>query len=104
MLSGVLERDAGSGGEVLLRLRHEHLRGTGQGAHAGADHHAEASNVIALDRDLAGVQPRPYLDSERANGRGDRRRTPYPACWPVERREEPVAHRLDLTSAVASNQ
>ena len=100
MFARVLEDEAAPRNEVLDRLGNEHLRGTGEGAYAGTDHHAEASNVIAFDRDLACVQSRPYLDPERTDRRGDRRRAAHPACRPVERREEPIAHRLDLASAV----
>ena len=78
--------------KILDGLGDEHLRGTGEGANAGADHHAEAGDVIALDRDLAGVQSRPYLDPERTDSAAIAvaQRTPRAGPSNVARNPSPI--------------
>lgn len=90
VFASLLEDEAAACNEVLHRLRHEHLRGTGEGTHPGTDHDAQTRDVIALERDLARVQSRPDLDTEGTDRVGDRSRAEDPTCRPVERHEETI--------------
>src|SRR4029077_15867088 len=65
------------------------------------DRDRDAGDVIALQIDLAGVEARTDLDPERADLLGDRPRAVHAARRAFERREEPIAHRLHLATAMA---
>ncbi len=58
-----------------------------------------SSDVIADVFALPGVEPSSNLDSERPHLIGYRASAPNSASWPVERDQEPIPQRLDLTSS-----
>ena len=97
----VFERDARTGDEVAHRGGHQHFAGTGQGSHARPDVHRDAGQLVANNLDLARMKAATNRDRESSqrvahrDGAADRPRRP------VEGREEPVAGRIDLPSAVA---
>ena len=97
----VLELDPRAGDEVAHRPGHEDLLAVGQRRDARSDVDRDPREIVAAPLALAGV------DARRApRGRGPPRasamssRAPDRARRAVERREEPVAGRLDLVAAV----
>src|SRR3954447_435805 len=96
------ELDSGAGDEVGDGARDEHLARPRSGAHARADVHRDAAHIsVAHQLALAGVQTGADLDAERANRVAGRARAANPSRGTVERRQEPVAHRLDLSPTMA---
>ena len=75
--------------------------GAGERRDARADVHRDAGDVVALQLDLAGVEPGAHLDAQRPRRRGDRVRARDRARRPVERGEDVVAARVDLAPAEA---
>src|SRR4029079_3864834 len=89
-LAGIDEDKTRAGGQILHRARDQHLGRAGERADAGADHHADPTD-LAVDRlDLAGVHPRPDLQVERLQGLPDRLRAAHRARRAVERGAEAV--------------
>ena len=73
-----------------------------QGADPGADHDADTADAVLGEFHLARVTARSDLDPERPNVSRDPRGTADGACRHVERREEPIAGRVDLASFEAA--
>jgi hypothetical protein len=61
----------------------------------------DPAHVAVTDFHLAGVNARTDVEAEPAYRVDDGRRTSHRSGRPIERREEPVARGLDLTSAPA---
>ena len=93
------ERDSGTRDEVDDGSRNEDLARFGAGLHARTDVHRDAHDRLATRLDLAGVQPGPDLQPERAQRIPNRRRAADRPGRTVERRQEPVARGVDLVSA-----
>src|SRR3990172_7522711 len=97
--AAALEDQSAPDDEVLHGLRNKHLRGTGEGTHAGPDRDGDPGDVGSVELDLTGVESTSDLDPERRHRPDDRPGEPDPAGGAVERYEEPVPHRLDLATA-----
>src|SRR5262249_26868670 len=94
--AAVLELDPRPGDEDLDRARHEHLARLRARGDARARVHRDSGNLAVDDLALACVEAGAHVDAELANGFGNRTGTADRARRPVERREEPVARRVDL--------
>lgn len=97
----ILEAESGSRDEVPHRAGDEHLIGCRQRGHPRPDVNGDASKLLSDRLALAGMQPGTYLDSERANGVPDGARAADGPCGAIERRQEPVAGRVNLPSPEA---
>jgi hypothetical protein len=99
--AAVLELDPRAGDEILDGSRDEHLARPRSARHSRSDVDGQPGDLLPDALALAGVDPRPHLETELGNplhdlaGTGDRPR------GPVEAREEPVPGRVDLDSAEA---
>jgi len=60
---------------------------------------SDSGDVVSMAFDLAGVEPDAYVDAEVSKLIANGRRAADAAAGSVERRQEPVAGRLDLASA-----
>ena len=67
------EVEAGAGHQVLHGLGDEHLARARLRAHAGADVHRDAGDVVAAQLDLAGVEAGAHLETHRADRVAQRR-------------------------------
>src|SRR5262249_14901685 len=101
VFSSILESDARSGDEVHHRPGRQPLPRLRARADALADVDRQPPDVVTHRLDFARVEPDAHFQAQLAgavpNGEPAANRT----RGPVERREDPVAHRLDLVSAEA---
>ena len=94
-----LELDSRASDEVFDGSGDEDFAWGGFRGHASSGVDRDTGRLVAHEFALAGVQPAPKLDSERAHGVADRARTPDCARRAVEAREEAVAGGVDLSPA-----
>ncbi len=66
----------------------------------GTDGDSDPADVVALQLDLSRVEPSSDLDPRRSQGHRYRRGTSDGSAGTIERREEAVTHRLDLSASV----
>src|SRR5262249_12358757 len=97
-----LEGEAGSGDEVLDRLRDEHLAGLRVRGDAGAGMDGDAGHLAVHELALARVEARSDLDPELADRVRYRARAADRPRGPVKGGEKAVAGRLDLPAAKAN--
>ena len=100
MRAAIVEGDARAGHEVAHRPAHERLARAGERGDPRGDVDRHAAHVVAEQLRLARVHAGADLDAEPAHGARDRGGAPDRARRTVEHGEEPVAHRLDLATAV----
>jgi hypothetical protein len=100
VLAGILERESGAGDKILDGARDENLGRLSARRHTGTDVDRDAPDVVPVELDLAGVKPDAHVDTEIAHRARDGERAPDGPRRPVERRQEPVAKRLDLAPPV----
>jgi len=81
------EGDPGSRHQILDRARDQHLAGLADGGDAGADMKRDPTQGPILDVALSGVNARPDVDAEGANGALDRQRATDRTGRAVERRD-----------------
>jgi hypothetical protein len=101
VLTGVLERDPGSGNEVLDRARNENLARPCERRDAGADVHCESSHPLALDLAFTGMQADADADAQITDLLGDDAGTADRSCGAIECGEEAVSRGIDLVSPKA---
>ena len=100
MEAAILERERAAHDGAEHRARHERLAWLGQAADARCDVHGHARHVVADQLALARVHADAELDAERARGTVDREGASQSSGrWACKRRQEAVAHRLDLPAA-----
>src|SRR5438105_4904422 len=99
MEATLLEPQPRAGHQVLDRPRHEYLARSGQGGDPLADVHRDATDVVAHQLALAGMQSRPDGEPELLDRVAEGAGAPDGARWPIESRQKTVAGGLDLTSA-----
>ena len=93
--------DPGPDEKSFHGLGDEHLCRSGEVADTFGDRDREPGDVVASEFDLAGMKPGPDVQSQRFGSDDDLRRAANGVRATVEGGEEPVAHRLDLATAVA---
>ena len=99
--STILELQTRARNEVAYGAGHEDLAGLRTCGDARADVHGDARNLPVRHLDLARVQSRSDLETKWPDRVHDRLRAADASRRPVERREEAVARRIDLTPVVA---
>ena len=102
VLAAVVECHARSGDEVDDGTRDEDFSRRGPGGNPRADVYRYPADAIAHQLDLAGVQPCPDLDSQRAHTVTYRQGTRNGPPGAIERGQEPVSGGVDLTSAMTA--
>lgn len=101
MDASILEAQTRSGNQVLDRARHEHVTRPRQRRDPSTDVHRDATELVTDNLALAGVNPGADVETETSNGLDDRTRSAGGPGRTVERGEEPVTGRIDLTPAEA---
>ena len=101
MEAAVAEAQPGSGNEVAHRARHDGFAWFGDVRNPRRDMHRDATDIVRLQLDLAGVEAAPHCDAEWPHRVGDRRSATHRAGWSVKSRQKPVAKIFDLLSAKA---
>src|SRR6266571_203679 len=94
--AAVRELQAGTGHQVLDRVRHQHFAAAGQRGDAGADVDGDATELGPHDLALARVQAGPDVEPELPDRRADLAGGPDAAGRAVEGREKAVARGVDL--------
>src|SRR6266542_3488648 len=100
--AAVFERDSGTGDEILDGAGDEHLAGPGERCDTRADVDGDAADLLVDKLALAGVQPGAHVEVEVPDPVAHCTGTANGARRPVEARKEPVAGRIDLPPAKAS--
>jgi hypothetical protein len=99
VLAGVLEQQARAGHKPPNGVGNEHLGRRGGRCDPRANVHGDASDFAGDRVELPRVHPRPDLDPEIPYAFADRPGASHTTRRPVERREEPVARRVDFVPA-----
>src|SRR2546421_5060699 len=99
VVAALVELDAGTGNQIAHGARDEHLTRPRERRDAGADVHRDPSEIVAPHLALAGVHPRPNLDSELARAGRDRPGAVDRTPRSVEGSKKPVSGGLDLLTA-----
>src|SRR5947209_19318163 len=81
------------------RGRDPDLPGRGDAGNPRRNVNRDARDVVAAPLDLAGVQARPDLETERPQATSDRERAVQRSARSIKCREDPVTRRLDQTTA-----
>src|SRR6266516_7965744 len=102
--AAILEREAGTGNEILDGLRHEHFAGAGLRGDARADVDGESGHLVADDLALTSVDAGPNLDPVFAQRAGNGVGAANRAHRSVEGREEAVPGGIELASPEAVEQ
>src|SRR5262245_20811582 len=100
VFAAVFKVYAGAGHEVGEGAGHEHLVRPGEGGYALADDDADPGHIVAAYLYLAGVEPRPQLQSESDDRIADGTGTPNRSSRCVEGGEDTVTCGLDLPASV----
>src|SRR5262245_23165752 len=101
VLAAILERDAGTGHEVLDRARDEHLPSSGERRDAGTGADGDPGHLPFVQLALAGVHAGAELEAEGLDALEDSLGTPDGPSRAVERGEEPVSGGVALDSSIA---
>src|SRR5215213_4322497 len=87
----VFELDRRAGDEIPDGARDQDLAWCSECPDPGADRHRDTDDVAVDKLDLASVQTRADLDTERLHAFADRLRASHRAAGSIERRQEAVA-------------
>jgi hypothetical protein len=96
----ILELDAGASYQILDRAGDEYVCAP-EVRDPRCNVHSDATYVVRLQLDLAGVEAAPHCDGEWPHRLGDRPSAAHRAGWSVKGRQKPVAKIFDLLSAKA---
>jgi len=101
VLARVVECQTRTSCDVLHRLRHEDLSGTGLRRDPCADVNGDPPELVADDLALTGVYPDAEVDPDLARGSHHRLRALDRHRGGVEGREEPITCGIDLSTTEA---
>jgi hypothetical protein len=101
MLAAILELEPGASHEVGDGAGYEDFARPGQRRHALSDVNCDSTDILAAKLHLTGVQSSAYFDAESADSRADRLCASHGAGRAVEGRQDAIAGRVHLATAMA---